>query len=397
MEGMMAVRPMSESLAHPTAGSLPGTRVTSAPALELAVVIPTYNERDNVAELVARLERALDGLRFEILFVDDDSPDGTAEAVRAISADKPWVRVLQRIGRRGLSSACIEGMMATAAPAIAVMDADLQHDERILPRMLEELRGGGCEVVIGTRNAEGGSKGEMRSWRVKLSDWGLKASRLATRTPISDPMSGFFMVNRGFLDRVVRRTSGVGFKILVDLVASSRRPVKAAEVPYTFRPREHGESKLNLNVGLEYLYLLLDKMFGDYVPVRFALYTAVGAVGVGLYLLVLAGLLDSGMAFVPAQTAATGLAMTANFLLNNTVTHRDVKLTGWRLLPGLATFYLACAVGLVTNLSVSEQLLNMGVHWLWAGIAGLGVTSVWNYGVTSVLTWRRLKRKLDRR
>lgn len=360
-------------------------------APELAVVVPTYNERENVPELLGLLENALVGVRFEVVIVDDDSPDGTAEVAREMSLTRPWVRVIHRIGRRGLASACLEGMLATSAPAIAVMDADLQHDETILAEMLHKLRESNCDVVVGTRNVKGGSKGEMRQWRVGLSDWGLKISRLVMQTKISDPMSGFFLVDRRFLHEVVRRTSGVGFKILVDLLASAKRPVNAQEVPYRFRRREHGASKLDLNVGLEYLYLLLDKLLGDHIPVRFALYAGVGAVGVGLHLGSLAVLLNAGAGFLAAQLAASGIAMTANFFLNNIVTHRDVRLKGWRQVRGLATFYAACLVGLLTNLSVSERLLNAGIPSLWAGLAGLIVTSVWNYGVTNLWTWRRLK------
>lgn len=363
---------------------------------ELAVVVPTYNERANVAELTARLEKCLAGIRFEILFVDDDSPDGTAQAVRELAATRPWLRVLQRIGRNGLASACLEGMMASAAPVVAVMDADLQHDETVLREMFDKLRTGGFDIVAGTRNSAGGSMGEFASWRVKLSNWGWRISRLVTRSSISDPMSGFFVVSRPFLNEVIHRTSGIGFKILVDLLASSERPVRLAEVAYRFRNRQQGESKLDLNVGLEYLYLVLDKLFGDRIPVRFALYAVVGAAGVLLHLSFLKGLLYANVSFLKGQLLATTVAMTANFLVNNLVTHRDARLSGWRLIPGLASFYAACSVGFLINLSVSRQMIGHGFGWLWAGAAGLTAGSVWNYGVTSVLTWRRRQNRASR-
>ena len=368
-----------------------------AAELALAVVIPTYNERANVAELASRLERVLSGLRFEIIFVDDDSPDGTAEEVRRLALTRPWIRVIRRVGRRGLGSACLEGMLSTAAPVLAVMDADLQHDEAILRKMLDLLGSGGYEVVVGTRNAGGGSMGEFAAWRVKLSHWGLRVSRLVTRSELSDPMSGFFMLDRRFLDEVVYRTSGVGFKILVDMLASAQRPVRVGEVPYSFRQREQGDSKLDVNVGLDYLYLLADKLAGERIPVRFVLYGAVGAVGVLLHLGVLRGALNAGMPFAQAQTLATGLAMTGNFLLNNLVTYRDLQLRGWRLLPGLATFYVACSIGFFTNLAVSETLVEKGLPWIWAGLGGLGISSMWNYGVTNVITWRRRLRVIRKR
>jgi len=371
-------------------------RTVQPQGLELAVVIPTYNERANVAELVSRLERTLSGLRFEVLFVDDDSPDGTSEAVHELAAGRPWVRVIRRIGRQGLASACLEGMLATSAPAIAVMDADLQHDESVLRRMFETLNAERLDVVVGTRHAAGGSMGDFAPWRVRLSNLGLRISRMVTHVEISDPMSGFFIVTRGFVNEVVHRTSGVGFKILVDMLASARRPVHVGEIAYTFRNREQGESKLDFNVGLAYLYLVLDKLVGDRIPVRFCLYVLVGGAGLMLHLSTLGTLLNARMAFAQAQTIATIVAMTANFLLNNMVTHRDARLKGWHLVPGLATFYLACSVGFVINLSISEQVLSRGFPWLWAGFAGLAISSVWNYGVTSVFTWRRLRRKAIR-
>ena len=361
----------------------------AASELALAVVVPTYNERANVTELATRLERVLAGLRFEIIFVDDDSPDGTSEQVRRLAMTRPWIRVVRRVGRRGLASACLEGMLASAAPVLAVMDADLQHDESILRQMYDRLREGGFDVVVGTRNSGGGSMGAFSPWRIRLSNWGLRVSRLVTRCEVTDPMSGFFILDRRFLDEVVYRTSGVGFKILVDLLASAQRPVRVGEVPYSFRQREQGESKLDLTVGLEYLYLLADKFAGQLIPVRFMLYGAVGGVGVLLHLGVLRGTLNAGMPFAQAQTLATVLAMTGNFLLNNLVTYRDIRLTGWRLLPGLLTFYAACSIGFFTNLAVAETLVEKGLPWMWAGLGGLAISSLWNYGVTNVIVWRR--------
>ena len=231
--------------------------------------------------------------------------------------------------------------------------------------------------------------GQFASNRVRLSNLGLQLSRLVLHTTVSDPMSGFFLADRRFIDDCIYRTSGVGFKLLVDLLASSRRPVKLAEVPYTFRLREAGESKLDLMVGFEYLYLVLDKLTGGLIPPRFAMFTVVGAAGVVLHLATLGLLYLNGYAsFQASQIAATLLAMTANFLLNNLFTYRDARLRGSRLLTGLLTFYAACAVGSAINLSVSGDLLRHGLPWVLSGLAGLAISSVWNYGVTSVTTWR---------
>jgi dolichol-phosphate mannosyltransferase len=236
----------------------------------------------------------------------------------------------------------------------------------------------------------GASMGGFAESRVRLSNFGLKLSRLILHAEVHDPMSGFFLVDRKFVEETIYRTSGIGFKILVDLLASTRRPVNLSEIPYTFRNREAGESKLDFTVGLEYLYLVLDKLVGDFIPLRFVLYTMVGAAGVLLHLATLGLLYATGYApFATAQIVATVAAMTFNFLLNNLVTYRDAKLKGNRLVIGLASFYLACSIGAILNLAISEQLLRYGVPWLSAGFTGLAISSVWNYAITNVTTWRR--------
>jgi dolichol-phosphate mannosyltransferase len=314
--------------------------------------------------------------------------------VRHIAQHRRDVRLIRRIGRRGLASACLEGMMSTAAPYVAVMDGDLQHDESILPQMLLKARREQLDVVVASRHTEGASMGQFAAERVRLSNLGLALSRLVLRATVSDPMSGFFLADRRFIDEAIYRTSGVGFKLLVDLLASARRPVKVAEVPYTFRLREAGESKLDLKVSLEYLYLVLDKLTGGLIPPRFAMFTVVGAGGVVLYLAALELFYSYGRAsFQTAQIAATALAMTANFLLNNLFTYRDARLRGSRLLIGLLTFYAACSVGAAINLSVSGELLRHGLPLVLSGLAGLAIGSVWNYGVTSVTTWRAKRRR----
>ncbi|HEX7153766.1 MAG TPA: glycosyltransferase family 2 protein [Thermoanaerobaculia bacterium] len=357
--------------------------------LELAVVVPTFNERENVIELTRRLERVLHGIGYEVIVVDDDSPDGTASTARELARADSRVRVLHRVGRRGLSSACIEGMMATAAPYVAVIDADLQHDEALLPRMLEKLKSEQLDLVVGTRHAEGGSSAGLTSWRLPLSNAGKKLSRLVSRTELSDPMSGYFVVDRRFLEEVVRSLSGRGFKILLDLVASSRRPVRIGEVPYHFRARLHGDSKLDVLVGLEYLQLLVDKLIGDWIPPRFVLFGLVGGSGVVLHLLVLGMLLAARLTFWQAQLAATVLVMTSNFFLNNMLTWRDHRLRGGAAFVGLLKFYAACAIGAFLNLQVATFAIEHGVPWYVAGFGGLVVGSIWNFAVTATTTWKR--------
>jgi len=364
--------------------------------IELAVIIPTYNERENVAPLLALLEQALARTEWEAIFVDDNSPDGTSEFIRGLAANNRRVRVLERIGRRGLSSACIEGMLATAAQYIAVMDADLQHDESILPKMLERMKSENLDIVVASRKIEGGSMREFPRARVWLSTLGSRISRWVSHSDVSDPMSGFFLVQRSFFRQIAPKLTGTGFKILVDLLASTPPGVHIGEVAYQFRMRQRGESKLDLAVELEYLYLLIDKMIGGVVPTRFLLFVLVGSLGLLIHLSILGLLFGRGhVGFLTAQTTATVVAMTFNFILNNIVTFRDRQLKGWRILSGLLTFYLACSAGAVVNVIFAQRLMRAGFPWYLAGISGIAVSSVWNYGVNTIFTWRSTRLQVE--
>jgi dolichol-phosphate mannosyltransferase len=359
-------------------------------APELALVVPTLNERDNVAPLVELVAAALAGVDWELIFVDDDSADDTAAAVRALAQRDPRIRCLQRIGRRGLSSACIEGALASAAPYVAVMDADLQHDERLLPRMLETLRRETVDLVVGSRYVAGGGVGDWDRRRAGISNLATRLSRIVCKTEIADPMSGFFMFRRDIFEGAVRKLSGQGFKILLDLLASSPVPVRVKELPFEFRPRRFGASKLDTLVAWEFGMLIADKLVGHLVPVRFALFAFIGALGLAVHLAVLrAALSVPSLDFTKAQAIATMVAMTSNFFLNNVFTYRDQRLKGWRLLRGLFSFYLICAVGAVGNVGIAAYVFASNQVWWLAGIAGAVVGSVWNYAVSSVFTWRR--------
>ncbi len=361
----------------------------AAASVELTVIVPTRNERDNIAPLVEKLERALQGRNWEVVFVDDDSPDGTAAAVRAIARANPRVRCLQRIGRRGLSSACIEGVLSSAAPFVAVIDADMQHDERLLPRMLDKAKAEDLDIVVGSRHVEGGGLGDWAESRKKISSLATRLAQLVVPGELTDPMSGFFLMRRGAFDVAVRHLSGRGFKILLDLFASSPHPLRFAELPYQFGLRQAGESKLDTLVALEYLNLLLEKTVGRYVPVRFLMFATVGALGVVVHMLTLA-VAFSFMPFTYAKALASLVAMTSNFGLNNAVTYRDVRLKGRRLLTGLLSFYAICGLGAVADVGVASLLFeSQGEVWWLSGLAGILVGSVWNFTMASVFNWRK--------
>jgi len=357
---------------------------------ELSIVVPTFNERDNVIELVQRLTRALGDSAWEVVFVDDDSPDGTADLVREVAGENSRVRCLQRIERRGLSSACVEGMLSSSAPYLAVIDGDLQHDEQLLPRMLEILKKGDIDIVVGSRYAPGGDVSDWDAKRARMSRIAVRLSRVLVPQELTDPMSGFFMMRRSVLRSSVRRLSGIGFKILADLFASSTEKLRFQELPYRFKLRQAGESKLDSVTAWDYLMLLLDKLTGHIIPVRFVAFCIVGALGVGVHFAALAlstKLLNGS--FIQGQAAATLCAMTFNFTVNNVLTYRDRQLHGWHWLRGWLSFVLACSVGGFANLGVAKVVYDWNYGWATAAITGILVGAVWNYAITTLLTWRR--------
>jgi dolichol-phosphate mannosyltransferase len=362
-------------------------------ALELAVVIPTFNESANVPRLVAALDAALKGRAWEAIFVDDNSPDGTADVARELGRIDPRIRVIQRIGRRGLSTACIEGMCATAAPVVAVIDGDMQHDETLLPKMLDALdKDAALDVVIGSRFVEGGGTGEWDRDRVAKSAFATRLSKSVLGVDLGDPMSGFFMIRTGIVRSLVPTLSGIGFKILLDIMTASPQPLRALELPYVFRTRELGESKLDHVVALEYLIALYDRRFGQFVPVRFAMFSAIGAIGAVVHFAVLwlfFRLLDEP--FLTGTIVATGVAMTFNFFLNNALTYREQRLKGWRqLIGGWVSFCLVCAVGAAANVGLAAFLHNVQHgDWRFAAMAGIVVAAVWNFALSSRFTWGR--------
>lgn len=366
--------------------------MVGAGELELAIILPTLNERGNLAPLVDRISAALGNTGWEVLVVDDNSADGTADEARALALEDRRVRVIQRIGRRGLASAAIEGFCATAAPFVAVMDADHQHDPALLPKMLAALRVGEADIAVASRFAEGAS---TANWdnpeREKLSGFANLLARRLTRVELSDPMSGYFMLPTALARSLAPRLSGFGFKILLDLLASADRRLEIKEFPLDFAARRAGESKLDRAIAFDFLAGIYDKTFGRLIPTRFALFGTVGAAGVLVHMAVLSMVLFIfGEAFAVGQIAAVLSAMSFNFFLNNWLTYRDQRLKGaGAMLKGWIGFCLTCAVGGFANVAVATLLEMQGLVWFLAALAGILVGSVWNYALSSRFVWGR--------
>jgi dolichol-phosphate mannosyltransferase len=357
-------------------------------APELSIVIPTFNERDNVAPLVERLRALLGDTSWEAIFVDDDSPDETWAAVKAVGAQDARIRCIRRVGRRGLSGACLEGMLASGAAYVAVMDADLQHDETLLTAMRDRLRTGDTDLVVASRYIEGGSAGGFSAVRARGSTTATRIAQKFLKLDLSDPMTGFFMIRREIVEGIASRLSTQGFKILLDIVVTAEN-LRIAELPYTFRERQHGESKLDAGVALEFAGLVLAKISNDVVSLRFIFFCIVGIIGLGVHAIALAFAHYAFAAtFNTAQIFATAIAIASNFFINNALTYADRRLSGARLVIGLLRFYVVASIGAIANIGTANWLFGEDETWWVAGMAGALMGVIWNYVIASLFVWR---------
>ena len=360
----------------------------------LSVVVPTYRESANVPVLFERLKKVLDGLPWEMIVVDDDSPDGTYVVAFAIAAEDSRLRCLRRVNRSGLAGAVIEGWLASSADFVAVIDGDLQHDESILPFMYAALAAKQGDLIIGTRVPDEAIPAGLSPTRQKLSNLGAWFFERIAGISVRDPMSGFFMTRREIVARLAPQLSPDGFKILVDVILSSEGTLKIAESPYVFRQRLAGESKLSPLVGLDFLGLVAHHASGGVLPTRFVLFAMICGVGLVVHLIVLSAIIavmgDRG--FDLGQLVATVAAMASNFALNNEITYRSMRYRGLSIVRGFVIFAALCSVGAIANINIASWLFQSRQVWWAAGLAGALVGVVWNYAASNTFVWRRRRK-----
>jgi dolichol-phosphate mannosyltransferase len=309
--------------------------------------------------------------------------------VRAIGDADARVRCIRRVHRRGRASACIEGLLAAQGRFVAVMDADLQHDEGILPEMVQSLRSGAADIVIGTRYLHGGSTEGLAGMRQWISRAAGSVARALLGINVSDPTSGFFATRREIVDRLAPELAVDGFNTLLDIVSTKRMALEIAELPYRFRARQHGESKLGARIGLDFAALILSRATSNALPQRFLLFCLVGISGVFVHLGVLFTLKMADFAFPFAQAVAALAGIASNFCFNNIFTYRDQRLEGLAALKGLGLYAIICACGYISNIGVANWIFAGNSTWWLAGAVGAVVGAVWNYSVSATLVWRR--------
>lgn len=356
-------------------------------ARDITVVVPVLNEAENIAPLVGMLRDALDGLDWEVLFVDDDSADGTADAVHAIARDDPRVRHILRVTHPGLANSCIQGMLSSSADVLCVMDGDGQHDPRVIRELRACVLDGGTDVASAARDLRAVDSHSLRPLRQRLSRAGNALGRAALKRDTTDPLSGFFAIRRDAFLRVVRTLSDSGFKLLFDILMSDPK-LRHVEIPHTFRPRLHGASKLDALVMWQFAALVVEKLARGLIPARLASFLAVGGLGFGVHMAVLYSGLGLGAPFYAAQAAAAVIAASSNFLLNNALTWRDRRFTGVALVYGWVAYLAVSSVGLIANVAVATwaygQLRGLAIV---AATAGIFMDAVWKFAVSDRLVW----------
>jgi len=350
----------------------------------LTIVIPTYNERENLPVLLERLEKSLRGIPFEAIVVDDNSPDGTWRLAEELARERyPWLRVVRRVNERGLGSAIIRGLREARGRYVAVIDADLQHPPELLPTMLKTALETGADVVIASRYVRGGGVEGWSRYRLLVS----KAAGLVARLllpevrRIRDPMSGYWLVRRDIIEGVELEPRS--WKILLEILVKAR-PRKVVEVPYVFRERLRGESKLRLRHMVEYLLHVLH--LSNYRVLKFA---GVGATGTIVNLAVLKALVEG--LHVPlyiAYLASFEASLTWNYTLHDRITFKGRRPRGFaNAVRYWARYHKAALGGLATYYTLSMLLSAAGVYYLLAALIGIVAGFAVNYLVSEHHVW----------
>ena len=357
----------------------------------LSVVIPTYNERDNIPKILEKLKKILNNITHEVIFVDDNSPDGTHEEIRNFIKNSTKINLVHRIGRRGLSGAIIEGVFAAKYELVAVMDCDLQHDETKLLDMINLFsRDSSLDIVIGTRFSEKGEISDQAFSRIR--ELGSKITTILIKNVLNiastDPLSGFFMVKRETFLKCSGNLQTQGFKVLADFLATSDKNIQIKEIGYKFKNRIAGKSKMSLLTVLELVGLVLSQILKGKVSIRFILFCMVGFSGILMQLLVTGLTMLLINQFSTSQTLGIIAAMTSNYFLNNYITFQERRLKSLNLIRGLFSFYFICSLGAFANIAIATYVFSFSSNWLISSFTGAIFGAVWNFTLTSSFTWK---------
>ena len=357
----------------------------------VSIVIPTYNEKDNIPKILEKLNKVLNKIAHEIIFVDDNSPDGTSTEIKSRIQKSSKIRLIHRIGRKGLAGAVIEGVLAANSDLVAVMDCDLQHDETKLLDMVNLFsKNTSLDIVIGSRFTETGEISEKAF--SKMRELGSKATTFIIKKILNiestDPLSGFFMVKKETFLKSSENLQTQGFKVLADFLATTGKKINIEEIGYQFKNRIAGESKMSFLTALELIGLIFSQIFKGRVSIRFILFCMVGLSGIFVQLFITGLAMILINQFPTSQTLGIIAAMTSNYFLNNIITFQERKLKSLDLFRGLISFYLICSLGAFTNIAIATYVFAFSSNWLISSFIGAIFGAVWNFTLTSIFTWK---------
>ena len=356
-----------------------------------SIVLPTYNEANNIKIIINELIKLLEkNYVYEIIVIDDNSPDHTWRIVEEEYINYQNIFCFRRIKKRGLSSAIVDGFMLSKFNNMIVLDSDLQHDLKIIPNIIDKLSNN-FDLVIGSRYINNDSMKDWNFFRRLLSQFATKISNFIQDSITTDPMSGFFGIKKKLFLEVVNQLDIKGYKILLDIVAvlKNKKNFKNIDIPYKFKERIYGESKLTGEILIESLDLIYSKLFGSILPVNFIKFITVGSFGALIHFSILFFLykfLDYSYSF--ALICSIEFSIIFNYFLNNIWTFRFVKLFGKQNLIGLIKFNLFSGIGGIIAYLVSQNLYNLDFNWVISSLLGAIVASLWNYNLNKIMTWR---------
>ena len=358
----------------------------------ISVIIPTFNERKNISNLVNRLLKLDIPYDIEIIIVDDNSSDGTSDIVRKLVLYEKRIRLISRVGRSGLSSAIKEGCLCASGELVAVMDADGQHEPSYIIEAIECIKKLKVDIVVGSRFTKGSRIRGLSKSRERGSSFANFLARLSLYgfyTDLSDYMSGFFLFKRKVCIKFIEKIDVNGFKFFYELLALSRGKLKVSEIPILFKERIYGNSKLDLPVVWDFFISLIHSFMRRIIPRRAVSFGLVGSIGVFVQLCTIYFLMAvSSLAFEKVLPVGVIVAASSNYIINNILTFRTKKLVGKSFYLGLFKFLLVSSLPIIANIGITNLFYNqLSVNTLMSQIGGILVVFIWNYAASSKVVW----------
>ena len=358
----------------------------------ISIVIPTFNEIRNISEIINQLLILDFSSDLEIIIVDDNSSDGTADKVRQLVHNDKRIRLINRVGRSGLSSAIKEGCLCASGELVVVMDADGQHDPSYIRKALKFIESSKVDIVVGSRFTTGSRIRGLSKSRERGSSLANSLARLSLYgyySYLSDYMSGFLVFNRKVCIEFIEKIDVNGFKFFYELLAVSKGKLKVDEIPILFKERLYGSSKLDLPVVWDFLISLIHSFIRRIIPRRAVSFALVGSIGVFVQLFTiyfLMGVLN--LAFEQVLPVGVIVAASSNFIINNLLTFRINRLVGKSFFFGLFKFLLVSSLPIIANIGVTNLFYSqLSVNTFISQIGGILVVFIWNYAASSKVVW----------